>query len=356
MEQTTEEYDKDKARAFTQTMLGIMNGGALSLMMSIGHKTGLFDAMDGATPATSAEIAERSGLSERYVREWLSAMACGGIIDYDVAAQTFQLPAEHAGLLTRRSGPLNLTVPMQQVALLGEVEADIVEAFHSGGGVPYDKFPRFQALMSEQSGNRFDRTLIDHIVPLLGIQEQLDQGIDVADVGCGSGRALSILGSAFPNSRFVGFDVSEDGIAAAQQNSAGLSNVSFQVCDAAQLDPVEQFDVVTTFDTIHDQAHPMDVLLGVHRMLRSAGTYLCVEPKASSLLEENIADPMAPFMYTVSTMHCMTVSLAYDGEGLGTAWGHQTATEYLTDAGFTNIEITGVRDDRSNNYFISKKP
>ena len=194
MEQTTEEYDKDKARAFTQTMLGIMNGGALSLMMSIGHKTGLFDAMDGATPATSAEIAERSGLSERYVREWLSAMACGGIIDYDVAAQTFQLPAEHAGLLTRRSGPLNLTVPMQQVALLGEVEADIVEAFHSGGGVPYDKFPRFQALMSEQSGNRFDRTLIDHIVPLLGIQEQLDQGIDVADVGCGSGRALSILG------------------------------------------------------------------------------------------------------------------------------------------------------------------
>ncbi|MEC8976494.1 MAG: class I SAM-dependent methyltransferase [Actinomycetota bacterium] len=356
MEQTTEEYDKDKARAFTQTMLGIMNGGALSLMMSIGHKTGLFDAMDGATPATSAEIAERSGLSERYVREWLSAMACGGIIDYDVAAQTFQLPAEHAGLLTRRSGPLNLTVPMQQVALLGEVEADIVEAFHSGGGVPYDKFPRFQALMSEQSGNRFDRTLIDHIVPLLGIQEQLDQGIDVADVGCGSGRALSILGSAFPNSRFVGFDVSEDGIAAAQQNSAGLSNVSFQVCDAAQLDPVEQFDVVTTFDAIHDQAHPMDVLLGVHRMLRSTGTYLCVEPKASSLLEENIADPMAPFMYTVSTMHCMTVSLAYDGEGLGTAWGHQTATEYLTDAGFTNIEITGVRDDRSNNYFISKKP
>ncbi len=234
MNQSADVYDKDKARSFTQTMLGIMNGGALSLMMSIGHKTGLFDVMDGEAPATSSEIAERSGLSERYVREWLSAMACGGIIDYNVSDETFQLPAEHAGLLTRRSGPLNLTVPMQQVALLGEVEADIVDAFHSGGGVPYDKFPRFQALMSEQSGNRFDRTLIDHIVPLLGIQQQLEQGIDMADVGCGSGRALSILGSAFPNSRFVGFDVSEDGIAAARQNSSELTNVAFEICDAAQ--------------------------------------------------------------------------------------------------------------------------
>ena len=349
-------YDKDKARAFTQTMLGIMNGGALSLMMSIGHKTGLFDAMDGAEPASSTDIAERSGLSERYVREWLSAMACGGVINYNSTTDQFQLPAEHAGLLTRRSGPLNLTVPMQQIGLLAEVEADIVEAFQSGGGVPYDKFPRFQALMSETSGNRFDRTLIDQIVPLLGINDQLTSGIDMADVGCGSGKALGILGSAYPNSRFVGFDVSEWGIAAARENSAGLDNVTFELCDAAQLDASDRFDVVTTFDAIHDQAHPMAVLEGVNRMLRSGGTYLCVEPKASSLLEENMQDPMAPFMYTVSTMHCMTVSLAYGGEGLGTAWGHQTATEYLTAAGFADIEITGVRDDRSNNYFLSNKP
>ena len=355
MNQSADVYDKDKARSFTQTMLGIMNGGALSLMMSIGHKTGLFDAMDGAPPATSSEIAERSGLSERYVREWLSAMACGGIIDYNVSEETFQLPAEHAGLLTRRSGPLNLTVPMQQVALLGEVEADIVEAFHSGGGVPYDKFPRFQALMSEQSGNRFDRTLVDHIVPLLGIQQQLEQGIDMADVGCGSGRALSILGSAFPDSRFVGFDVSEDGIAAARQNSSELSNVAFEICDAAQLDPVEQFDVVTTFDAIHDQARPMAVLEGVHRMLRSGGTYLCVEPKASSLLEDNIQDPMAPFMYTVSTMHCMTVSLAQGGEGLGAMWGEEKTREYLHEAGFRSIDTHQLAHDIQNNWYVVRK-
>jgi len=356
MTETDEGYDKNKARAFMQTMLDIMNGGALSLMMSIGHKTRLFDTMDGASPASSADIAEQCGLSERYVREWLSAMACGGIIDYNASTDQFDLPDEHAGLLTRRSGPLNLTVPMQQIGLLAEVEADIVEAFESGGGVPYDKFPRFQALMSETSGSRFDRTLIDQIVPLLGINDQLTNGIDVADIGCGSGKALSILGSAYPNSRFVGFDVSESGIAAAREASAGLGNVTFELCDAAQLEPVDCFDVATTFDAIHDQAHPMAVLAGVNRMLRSGGTYLCVEPKASSLLEENMQDPMASFMYTVSTMHCMTVSLAYGGEGLGTAWGHQTATAYLTDAGFTEIEITGVRDDRSNNYFVSKKP
>jgi ubiquinone/menaquinone biosynthesis C-methylase UbiE len=193
-------------------------------------------------------------------------------------------------------------------------------------------------------------------VPLLDINDQLTSGIDMADVGCGSGKALGILGSAYPNSQFVGFDVSEGGITAARENSAELDNVTFELCDAAQLDASDRFDVVTTFDAIHDQAHPMAVLEGVNRMLRSGGTYLCVEPKASSLLEENMQDPMAPFMYTVSTMHCMTVSLAYGGEGLGTAWGHQTATEYLTAAGFADIEITGVRDDRSNNYFISKKP
>ena len=169
---------------------------------------------------------------------------------------------------------------------------------------------------------------------------------------------MRIFAAAFPNSRFVGFDISEAAIAVARTEAAaaGLDNLTFEVADAAALDHPERFDFVTTFDAIHDQAHPDTVLSGIHAMLRPGGTYLCVEPKASSELADNIDEPMSAFMYTVSTMHCMTVSLAYDGEGLGTAWGRQTATERLTAAGFTDIEVTGVRDDRSNSYFLSTKP
>lgn len=355
---TTAEFDKGKAKAFQANILGIMNGGAMALMVSIGHKTGLFDSMDGQPPRTAAQIAEAAGLQPRYVREWLSAMACGAVVDYDADSDTFVLPGEHAGLLTRRSGPLNLATQCQYVALLGEVEDEVAAAFSDGGGVPYDRYPRFQALMAESSGQRYERTLVDQIVPILPVADALESGIDVADVGCGSGKAVRILAGAFPNSRFVGFDISENGIAAARAaaEETGLTNATYEQADAAALDEHERFDFVTTFDAIHDQAHPARVLAGIFEMLRPGGTYLCVEPKSSSVLADNIGDPMSAFMYTVSTMHCMTVSLAYDGEGLGAAWGRQTALEYLGAAGFTDIEVTGVHDDRANTYFICHKP
>lgn len=357
MSETTAEFDKVRAKAFSATMIGVLNGGAMALMLSLGHKTGLFDSMDGKPARSAVEIAADAGLNERYVREWLSAVACGGIVDYDPVSDTFALPAEHAGLLTRRAGPLNLSTQCQYIALLGEVEDEIADAFRNGGGVPYDRFPRFQALMAESSGQRFDRTLIDQVVPILPVAEALRTGIDVADVGCGSGKAMRILAAAFPASRFVGFDISADAIATAQTaaDEAGLTNLGFEVADAAALDDHERFDFVTTFDAIHDQARPDVVLDGICRMLKPGGSYLCVEPKASSELADNVDEPMSAFMYAISTMHCMTVSLAYDGEGLGTAWGHQTATEYLTRAGFTDIEVTGVKDDRSNSYFIATK-
>ena len=351
-------FDKGKAKTFQSNIVGIMNGGALALMVSVGHKTGLFDAMDGQKACTAADLADRAGLQERYVREWLSAMACGGVVDYDPDGDTFVLPPEHAGLLTRRAGPLNLSTQCQYIALLGEVEDEIVQAFHDGGGVPYDRYPRFQALMAESSGQRYERTLLAQVVPILPVADALVSGIDVADVGCGSGMALRILAAEYPRSRFVGFDISESAIQAARTaaDDAGLANLRFEAVDAAALSSVEQFDFVSTFDAIHDQAKPDLVLTGIHRMLRPGGTYLCVEPKASSVLADNIDEPMSAFMYTVSTMHCMTVSLAYDGEGLGTAWGHQTATERLLSNGFVRIEHTGVRDDRSNSYFVCQKP
>jgi SAM-dependent methyltransferase len=351
------EFDKQRAKAFAGTMTQIMNGGALSLMCSIGHRTGLFDTMSTMASATVDEIATAAELHPRYVREWLSAMTMGGIVDHDEEADTFHLPAEHAGLLTRAAGPLNLTTFCQYIGLLGEVEDDVVHAFQNGGGVPYDKYPKFTGLMAESSGQRYHRTLIDQVVPLLGGTEPFESGIDVADVGCGSGLALAILGEAFPASRFVGYDFGEEGVAAARARAAqaGLTNVEFEVRDAAELGETDRFDLVTTFDAIHDQSRPRDVLAGINQALRPGGTYLCVEPKASSCLHENHELPMAPLVYTISTMHCMTVSMAYGGPGLGTAWGEQMAIEWLGDAGFVEVESTGIRDDRSNAYYLSKK-
>ena len=354
----TATFDKERAQRFLGTMTGIMNGGALSLMCSVGHKTGLFDVMAGLPPSTAAEIAGAADLQERYVREWLGAMVMGGIVDHDAGAGTYRLPKEHAGLLTRAAGPLNLTTYCQYVALLGEVEDEVVAAFRDGGGVPYDRYPRFQRLMAETSGQRYERTLVPQIVPLLpGGADALEAGIDLADVGCGSGRALNLLATTYPNSRFTGYDFSDIGLERARADAAasGATNVTFIARDAAALDEHERFDVITSFDAIHDQARPDAVLAGIHRALRPSGTYLCVEPKASSHLHENHDLPMAALLYTVSTMHCMTVSLAYDGEGLGAAWGEQVARERLAKAGFTDVELTGVRDDRMNNYFLARK-
>ncbi|MFN0089879.1 MAG: class I SAM-dependent methyltransferase [Acidimicrobiales bacterium] len=351
--------DKARSQKFLSTMTGIMNGGALALMCSVGHKTGLFDVMAGLAPSTPAEIAAAAGLQERYVREWLSAMVCGEIVDHDPDTGAYHLPPEHSGLLTRASGPLNLTTYCQYVGLLAEVEDEVVEAFRNGGGVPYDRYPKFQALVAESSGQRLERALVPQVVPLLpGGAERLAAGVDVADVGCGSGRAINLLAKEYPNSRFVGYDISEGGIARGRAHSAelGATNIEFVLRDAAQLGERERFDIVTTFDAIHDQAFPDAVLAGINAALRPGGTYLCVEPKASSCLHENLDLAMGPMLYTVSTMHCMTVSLAYGGEGLGAAWGEELARERLAQAGFVDVEATGIRDDRANTYFLARKP
>ncbi len=355
-----------------QNMTGIMNGGALALMCSIGHKTGLFDTMAAMSkPATPAEVAEAAGLQERYVREWLAAMTAGGIVDHQVvehqaggsnayggSGDTYYLPPEHAGLLTRAAGSLNMTTYCQYISLLGQVEDDVVDAFKNGGGVPYDRYPQFQTLMAESSGQRLEKALISDVVPLLpGGHERLTAGVDLADVGCGSGRALNLLAATYPNSRFTGFDIADAALDRARADAAanGSENIEFVTRDAAALNEPERFDLITSFDAVHDQAHPDKMLAGIYAALRPGGTYLCIEPKASSHLHENLDMPTAPMMYTISTMHCMTVSLAYGGEGLGTAWGEQLAVEKLTATGFVDIEVTGIKPDRANHYLLSSK-
>jgi SAM-dependent methyltransferase len=343
---------------FAERMGRMMNEAALVLMISVGHRTGLFDVMAAMPAATSAEIAARAGLNERYVREWLAAMTTGRIVDHDGAAGSFSLPADHAACLTRAVGVDNIAVQAQYMGLLALVEDQIVDCFCHGGGVPYSAFPRLQAVMAEDTGAVHDATLIGVTLPLVsGLVGRLEHGIDVADIGCGSGHAVNLMAEEFPRSRFAGFDFSDTGIAAARAEAdhKGLANVRFEKRDAARLGETARFDLITTFDSVHDQARPDLVLAGIARALRPGGVYICVDFAASSKLSENLDHPFGPFGYTISCMHCMTVSLADGGMGLGAMWGEQKAQEMLADAGFTSIEATHVDGDIANTYFIATK-
>ncbi len=362
--------DQSKAEAFAGRMLDILNSSTLGLMISIGHQTGLFDVMSRlAVPSTSTEVAKAANLHERYVREWLGAMVTGRILEYDPANSKYRFPPEHAALLTRDAGIDNLAVFTQYIALFGDVEQKVIDCFHKGGGVPYSAFPRFQQLQAEETRRVFDARLIEQIIPLVdGLADTLRAGIDVLDVGCGQGHAINLMAKTFPNSRFAGYDISEEGIKAAKEEAKqiGLTNVSFEVKDVASINEYEKYDLITAFDVIHDQAQPAKVLREIYNALRrgggeeekgaEGGIFLMQDIAASSKLEENIENPLAPTLYTVSTMHCMTVSLASNGEGLGAVWGRQKAQQMLKEAGFSEkIEVKQVPGDIMNYYYIVKK-
>lgn len=357
----TQVFDQQKAGAFADRLINALNEGALCLMASIGHRTGLFDAMASMPPATSHTIAERAGLNERYVREWLGAMTTSGVVEHNGDNATYRLPAEHASLLTRDATPDNIAVFTQYIPLLGTVEDDIVHCFKDGGGVPYSRYTRFHEVMAEDSGQTVLSSLIDHIIPLLpNMQQKLQEGIRVLDVGCGSGRAMNLLAEKFPNSEFVGIDLSTEAIALAQNEAQrkNLGNVRFIAKDLSRFDEEaddEQFDLITTFDAVHDQAKPLAVLKGIARALKSDGVYLMQDIHGSSHVHNNTGHPIGPLLYTISCMHCMTVSLAQGGEGLGAMWGQEKARQLLAEAGFTNVSIHQLEHDFQNDYYVISK-
>jgi len=324
----------------------------------VGHRTGLFDTMAGMPAATGDEVARAAGLNERYVREWLGAMVCGRIVEYDPTDRTYRLPPEHAAMLTRAAGPHNFARFTQMVGLMGQVEDGIVECFRTGGGLPYAAYPTFGSLMAETSGEVHEARLVDVILPLVpGLVERLRTGIDVADIGCGQGHAVNLMARAFPASRFTGHDFSDESIGVGREEAARwkLTNARFVVRDVGELDQANAYDLVTAFDAIHDQARPAAVLTGIARALRPGGQFLMADVAASSNLEDNLDNPLAAAMFTSSTFHCMSVSLAQGGEGLGTMFGEQKARQMLAEAGFTDVEVRRVEGDIMNNYYIAGK-
>ena len=355
-EQTT--LDSARLETMTERLVAILNGGSLALMISLGHRSGLFDTMSTLAPSSSAVIAESAGLNERYVREWLGAMVVGGLVEYNPTTGEYHLPAEHASLLTRGATPSNLAATMQWISVLGHVEDKILDCFHNGGGVPYEAYHRFHEVMAEESGQTVVAALLDSILPLdEGLVPRLERGIDVLDVGCGSGRAACRLAEAFPNSRVMGYDICGDAVDAARREAErkGISNVRFEVFDLAKMTDVQRFGLITAFDIVHDQAKPTKVLAGIHRALQEDGTFLMQDIHASSHVEQNLDNPLASTLYTISCMHCMSVSLAQGGAGLGACWGHELAHQMLAEAGFAQVRMETLPHDELNYYYVCRK-
>ncbi|MGY4650786.1 class I SAM-dependent methyltransferase [Mycobacterium sp. URHB0021] len=350
--------DQAAADSFTNRMINIMSDAAVALLVSIGHQTSLFDVLATLPPASSKEIADAAGLNERYVREWLGGLASAGIVAYEAQSQTYALPTHHTAALTRAGGLNNVAKVAPHIAILGEVEQKIIACFRNGGGLPYSEFPRFHAARAEEARALIDTSLVEDILPLVeGLPDKLRSGVDLADFGCGSGHAINVMAQAFPASRFTGLDFAEPAVAAARVESAnlGVPNATFLTQDLTVLDLTDAFDVITVFDAVHDQVQPARVLENIHRALRPGGALLMADIKASSRLEENIEIPWAPLLYTISTMHCMTVSLAGGGTGLGSMWGRQLAVSMLTDAGFRSVDVREIETDPFNNYYIAFK-
>jgi len=356
--------DPQRTDALADRVVNAMNESALMLMLSLGHRTGLLDHLSTLGWSTSEQIATTGGYSERYVREWLGAMTAAGVIDHepgdDDQPGTYHLPRAHAELLTRAASPNNLAALGQWFAVLTSVEDQLVDAFRDGRGVPYEAYHRFHEVMAEESLQTVVAPLFDHILPLVpGLMDDLERGITVLDAGCGSGQALNAMAARFPQSRFVGIDLCAPAIEAAHATSRanGSSNIEFHVANDADMPFADdRFDAIVTFDVIHDQAAPEWLLAELHRVLKPGGTYLAQDIRGSGSHAGDRDHPMGTFMYTISCMHCMSVSLAQGGRGLGAAWGEPLALRMFADAGFADVSVHQLEHDAMNNFYVMAKP
>lgn len=359
----------EKREIFSEKMTRILNDGAINLAMAVGYRTGLFDVMDTfESPQSIESIAGKADLNPRYLREWLGVMVTGNIVELSQGKDgenRYYLPKYCGDFIAQRAGNSNLGVYTQEIPLLTicAMEA-VIRGFTTGEGVTYDHYPQFQAFMSQLANAKHRQVLVEKFLPSVDngrIVERLKSGIQVCDLGCAEGIALMIMARAFPKSRFVGVDISQEAIEAArrQTKKQQIGNLEFMKLDAASLSDnmafKELFDYVTAFDAIHDQTKPLEVLRGIYHILAPGGLFSMVDIAAGSNLVDNLSHPMGPFLYAVSLMHCMPVGLVDGGAGLGMMWGREKAVEMLKHTGFQRVQVLQMPDDPFNYHFFCRK-
>jgi 2-polyprenyl-3-methyl-5-hydroxy-6-metoxy-1,4-benzoquinol methylase len=318
----------------------------------VGDRLGLFKDLAANGPADSQELADRLDLNERYVREWLRGLTAAGYLEESESGR-FTLPAEHVPALADESGPMFLGGVYQMMpAALAPYER-LIEAFRSGGGVRQSDYPDILwDGMSRFTGSWFENVMVDDWLSTFPhVVEKLDRGIDVADVGCGAGRALIVLAQRFPRSRFTGFDIFPAQVERARTNAeeAGVADrVTFETVDAARGLP-RRYDLVTTFDVIHDAAEPKRLLSALRAAVKDDGDYLMLEINC-----EDDVGPVAAMFYGFSVFYCMTTSLASGGAGLGARGMPEAVVRSLcTEAGFSAVARSTAEDPFNVLYDIT---
>ncbi len=356
---TQQGIDHAKVMAFMGKVTADSASAMATVMVGIGDRLGLFKALAKA-PATSAELAERAHIQERYAREWLKEMTCAGYLEHDPASQRFTLPAEHVPVLAQEGGPFFLGGAYQMMMAQIGVYNQLLQAFQQGGGVPMEAYdPSIWEGMARFSAGRYEHQLVPvYLEALPEVQAKLERGAEVADIGCGHGKALIKLAQTYLRSRYVGYDVFAPSIARATANAqaAGVADrVRFEQRDVSQGLP-ELYDVITTFDVVHDAVNPRGLLTAMRQGLRPDGRYICMEFNSSDKLEEN-AGLVGSLFYGASVLYCMTTSLAGHGEGLGTLGLPETKLrELATEAGFGTVRRVPIEDPFSALYEITPLP
>lgn len=339
----TERDVQAELRAFLKRVFDNLSGLVVSGMIYFGHQLGLYKALEGAGALSSEALAAKTGLSERWVREWLRGQAAAGLLDYDghggfslsdvgaLVLANENSPAFAAGSFVALPTQLNILEPLRQ-------------SFTTGIGLPYDAFGCEGALGIEGMLKPWFRTMLVPIaLPQLdGVVARLEAGANAADIGCGTGVAVIEMAKAFPRSQFRGYDISTHALTHAERykREAGVSNVTFHDPRDEPLPADGSFDFVTAFDCLHDMTHPLDTMRAVRKAMRPDGTWLIADINARPTFEDNLRDnPMAAMMYAFSILSCLSSSLSVPGgAGLGTlGFSEPVAREMAASAGFTRF-------------------
>ena len=354
---TGQHLDEAKVKEFADKAFGDLSGMWTVALCYVGDRLGLFRDLHENGPATASELAGRAGIDERYAAEWLRGLTAAGYLGHDDPTGRYELPHEHAQVLAVEGGPVFLGGGYQGFAAILEPLESIVRAFRTGGGARQDEYgAAWWSSMERFTNGWFENLLLPVWLPAMpDVERRLRAGCDYADVGCGSGRALVKLAPEFPRSRFVGYDVFPAQVERARTRlqAAGLGDqVSVRVADAAEGLP-ERYDVISTYDVIHDAVDPLGLLRGIHRSLTADGIYICLDTNCADRHEDN-AGPVAAMLYGISVFYCMTTSLANGGAGLGTCGLPEVrARELCMQAGFSELRRVPMDNPFNSLYEVS---
>lgn len=349
------DYDERKGE-YVGRLMGYKSGELISLMIHIGDELGLYDAMAGKESVNASSLAGATGLNERWLREWLRGQGAAGIVEH-LGDEMFQLPDVAIETLVDADSPSHIAgyycKPPSH-----DVLSKTIDGFRTGVGISWADHGDGASHFLCRANRPGHLQLVDSIIPLMdGMTERLSAGGAVLDVGCGSGTAVSILATAFPESQFVGIDPAENMIAEAKERYTDIENVVFNVGYGEKITDTDCYDFVTTLDCMHDMTDPAGTMRAVSKAIKGDGAWLIKDIKSEDNYADNLENPAAPLLFGFSVLYCMSSALSEpDGAGLGTMGFSPAVCEQMgSDAGFSSFKILDFEDDPFNNFYELRK-